>query len=202
LKPAAVLAIYRSDKSAASLAAEHKCSKSTVYAIRAAKRWTWLLRQPEDSSITPPGRVPGGFSCAVGLCGRLAAAQLSLTIPVAVYTFDNAARCSPMTGTIPLADFVTLGQQLYVLMNPQNVDVVIGEIPKFLKSLESCGLRRSRTAADALNDITSITYHRPTGLVFGPARAQIQSLTSVQRRTDDDVPTQGWEADLRSYCDV
>jgi hypothetical protein len=37
-----------------------------------------------------------------------------------------------MTGTIPLADFVTLGQQLHVLMNPQNVDVVIGEIPKFL----------------------------------------------------------------------
>jgi hypothetical protein len=41
-----------------------------------------------------------------------------------------------MAGTIPLTDFITLGQHLYVLMNPQNVDVVIAEIPGFIKCLK------------------------------------------------------------------
>lgn len=39
-----------------------------------------------------------------------------------------------MAGTLQLANFVTLGQQLYVLMNPQNADVVVEEIGKFRRS--------------------------------------------------------------------
>lgn len=80
-----------------------------------------------------------------------------------------------MAGPVPLADFVTLGQHLYVLMNPANVDVLIGEIAGFTKKLESCGLHRTRTAADPLTRIHSIPYNTRTNLIDQVARLQIKA---------------------------
>ncbi len=88
-----------------------------------------------------------------------------------------------MAGTIPLADFVTLGQQLYVLMNPQNADVVIAEIPGFLASLEKCGLHRSRTAADVLTRIESIPLVRGSRLIGQVARLEFKAYLEPIFRT-------------------
>ena len=80
-----------------------------------------------------------------------------------------------MAGPVPLAEFVTLGQHLYVLMNPQNVDIVMAEIPGFIKRLESCGLHRTRVAADVLTRMSSIPYDRRTGLVGPTARTELKA---------------------------
>jgi hypothetical protein len=88
-----------------------------------------------------------------------------------------------MAGVVPLADFVTLGQQLYILMNPLNVDVVLGEIPKFRESLRKCGLHRTSIAADTLGQIAALQYFRVTGIVSDGARHQLQAMLDPITRT-------------------
>jgi hypothetical protein len=80
-----------------------------------------------------------------------------------------------MAGPLPLADFVTLGQHLYVLMNPQNAPVVEAEIPQFIKKLESCGLHRTRTAANALTRIEHIPAGGSAGVITHLAEAQLKA---------------------------
>lgn len=88
-----------------------------------------------------------------------------------------------MTATLPLDEFVTLGQRLYVLMNPSNVNVVATEIVGFLESLDTCGLRRSRTAAEPLSTISSIPYSTRTGNVNEVARIQLRAYLDPIHRT-------------------
>jgi hypothetical protein len=88
-----------------------------------------------------------------------------------------------MAGTIPLAEFVTLGQELYALMNPQNVDVVIGEIEKFRASLRKCGLPRTSTAAETLAQVQSIRYSLRSGLISDADRALLQGILGPIWRT-------------------
>lgn len=80
-----------------------------------------------------------------------------------------------MATPIPLSAFVTLGQRLYVLTNPLNVNVVVEEIPKFIESLDECGLPRTRAATNTLNSIASVPYSRRTGLVTGLASSQLRA---------------------------
>ena len=60
-----------------------------------------------------------------------------------------------MAESKPLRDFITLGQRLRVLVHPEpyHVDWVIEEIKGVVELLDVCGLRRSRVAAQALDDI-------------------------------------------------
>ena len=59
---------------------------------------------------------------------------------------------------IQLQEFITLGQRLYVLMHPYNPETVVGEIPKFIQSLEKCELKTTLNAAKPLNEIYEIRY--------------------------------------------
>lgn len=40
-----ILAINQSGESAVTLAARHKCAKSTIYSVINGSRWAWLTRQ-------------------------------------------------------------------------------------------------------------------------------------------------------------
>jgi hypothetical protein len=87
-----------------------------------------------------------------------------------------------MAGTFQLANFVTLGQQLYVLMNPQNANVVAEEIGKFRQSVKACGLHRTDTAADSLSQISSIPFDF-RGLISETARLQMKAYMEPIYRT-------------------
>lgn len=78
-----------------------------------------------------------------------------------------------------LPNFITLGQRLWLLKTDSNAQTLIDEIPKFIESLEECGLRRSRTAAEPLNAISSIprdAYGRTNSVALGQVRAYAETV--------------------------
>lgn len=81
-----------------------------------------------------------------------------------------------MTKPIALAEFISLGQSLCIVANPQpwHVDVVFGEIGKFLRQLSICGMTRARTAANTLDGL-QIPFDRRTGLIGGVALKELQA---------------------------
>lgn len=85
--------------------------------------------------------------------------------------------------SVQLTEFITLGQRLYVLMNPGHVDVVVTEISRFVESLESCALTRSLAAADPLLSISSVPYSRRSGNVGCVAATQLRSYLEPIHRT-------------------
>ena len=80
-----------------------------------------------------------------------------------------------MAEQVALTKFITLGQQLYVLMNPQNVDVLICGIDGFLRTLDDCRLPRTRVAAEPLTSITSIPCGTRTGRVGTVAAKEMKA---------------------------
>jgi hypothetical protein len=85
----------------------------------------------------------------------------------------------------PFGQFITLGQRLYVLMNPNilNVDKFVTEINGFLQLLADCDLPRTRNAAAPLADVQSISYFPQSGLLAPSAityfSAQMASIHRV-----------------------
>lgn len=88
-----------------------------------------------------------------------------------------------MSNRTSLPEYITLGQRLYILMNPRNVHVVVEEIANFLESLEACGLARTRGAADVLNTIGRIPYLVRTATVAPVAAKQLQAYMEPISRT-------------------
>ena len=57
-----------------------------------------------------------------------------------------------------LPNFIDLGQKLWFLKTNKQAQDLANEIPRFLKTLEKCGLKRARTAAEPLNAISSVPH--------------------------------------------
>lgn len=79
-----------------------------------------------------------------------------------------------------LPHFITLGQRLYLLSNSNDPSLLLSEIPKFIQSLEECGLRRARTVAEPLKAISSIPYDH-LGRVAPVAAGQIRAYAETVR---------------------
>jgi hypothetical protein len=96
-----------------------------------------------------------------------------------------------MTQSISLADYVLLGQRLYLLRTPSkaHVSLIQSERDAFLQSLETCGLTHTRRAAEALNQ-SELMHDNATGFLTGGAAAEIAAFMAVIRATlDSEIAT-------------
>lgn len=81
-----------------------------------------------------------------------------------------------MSEPMNLNEFISLGQSLCIISNPQpwHVNLVADEIGKVLHQLTVCGMTRTRIAAQPLDGI-SIPYNTRTGFIGGVALKQLQA---------------------------
>jgi hypothetical protein len=100
-------------------------------------------------------------------------------------TESSIYKAVPMNPRICLGDFVTLGQQLYYLANPnvQNVQAYFDEMHKFLASLLTCNLMRTHQVASPLANVTSIPYDLRTGLIASGGVAHFRAFMEPVHRS-------------------
>jgi hypothetical protein len=99
-------------------------------------------------------------------------------------TIDRPNRFNENMNRIPLTEFVSLGQRLCLLLNPQATDVqtIADEISGFMRSLTACGLRRTYVAAEPLDTIARIPgvrSGRPTPIAAAQLRAYMEPVRST-----------------------
>jgi hypothetical protein len=83
-----------------------------------------------------------------------------------------------MASRILLSNFVTLGQQLYMLINPQMVHIqtYAETMQPFLKALLDCNLPRTHYVAQPLNNVISVPADPRTGFMTGSGIAHYKAV--------------------------
>lgn len=98
-----------------------------------------------------------------------------------------------MSRRIPLADFITLGEHLWFLQNPQQttVQTYFDQIAAFAQALTDCDFPTTRAAAEKLSSTIQIfTFHRThiiTNFEAEKLRAMVETIKGVLYREAGEI---------------